>query len=92
MRKPGETASGFQVSVQRSVPGDAETAWRLIGARGESLFGGPLELTEGVRYEVPATSSNASASGEVRVVRPGDRIRSIGGTVRPNPGRFLRTR
>ena len=75
MRKPGETASGFQVSVQRSVSGDAETAWRLIGARGESLFGGPLELTEGVRYEVPATSSNASASGEVRVVRPGDRIR-----------------
>ena len=75
MRELGETASGFQVSVQRSVPGDAGAAWRLIEARSDSLFGGPVELTEGARYEVPAVGDSMAASGEVRVVKPGDRIR-----------------
>ncbi|HEX2405499.1 MAG TPA: SRPBCC domain-containing protein, partial [Acidimicrobiia bacterium] len=75
MRKLGETASGFQVSVQRSVAGDAGAAWRLIEARPESLFGGAVELTEGTRYEVPAVGDAMAASGEVRVVKPGDRIR-----------------
>jgi Activator of Hsp90 ATPase homolog 1-like protein len=75
MRKLGETASGFQVSVQRSVHRDAGAAWRLIEAGPESLFGGPVELTEGARYEIPAVGDAMAASGEVRVVKPGDRIR-----------------
>ena len=75
MRKLGETASGFQVSVQRSVSGDAEAAWRLIEAKPESLFGGSLELSEGARFEVPGGDGAMAASGEVRVVKPGDRIR-----------------
>ncbi len=75
MRKLGETASGFQVSVQRSLPGDAEAVWRRIEAAPESLFGGSLELTEGAPYEVPGGEGAMAASGEVRVVKPGDRIR-----------------
>jgi uncharacterized protein YndB with AHSA1/START domain len=75
MRKLGETASGFQVSVQRSVAGDAGAAWRLIETRPDWLFGGPVELTEGARYEVPAAGDAMAASGEIRVVKPGDRIR-----------------
>ena len=75
MRELGETASGFQVSVQRSVPGDAESAWRRIETSPESLFGGPLELTEGTRFEMPAGDGVMAARGEVRVVKPGDRIR-----------------
>ena len=71
-RVVGETAdTGFQVGVQRTVAATAEEAWELLTTRpelwlGEGAFRG---LVEGERYEVPG------ASGQIRVVKPGDRLR-----------------
>jgi uncharacterized protein YndB with AHSA1/START domain len=71
-RVVGETAdTGFQVGVQRTVPATAEEAWRLLTTRPELWLGegASVQLVEGARYEIPG------ASGEVRVVKPGDRLR-----------------
>lgn len=71
-RVVGETAdTGFQLGVQRTVAATAEEAWALIASRPEVWLGegAALELVEGERYEVPG------ARGEVRVVKPGDRLR-----------------
>jgi uncharacterized protein YndB with AHSA1/START domain len=71
-RVAGETAdTGFQVGVQRTVAASADEAWELLASRPELWLGegASLELAEGERYVVPG------ASGEVRVVKPGDRLR-----------------
>jgi uncharacterized protein YndB with AHSA1/START domain len=71
-RVVGETAdTGFQVGVQRSVAADAQEAWELLTARPDLWLGegASVALVEGERYELPG------ASGEVRVVKPGDRLR-----------------
>jgi uncharacterized protein YndB with AHSA1/START domain len=71
-RVVGETAeTGFQVGVQRSVAAGAQEAWELLTTRPDLWLGegASLALVEGERYQVPG------ASGEVRVVKPGDRLR-----------------
>ena len=47
----------------------AAEAWELITARPELWLGASVIFEKGQRYEVPG------ASGVVRVVRPGDRLR-----------------
>ena len=70
-RAVGETAdTGFQVGVQRTVEATPAEAWELIRTRPDIWLGAKtsLDLIEGERYQVPG------ASGEIRVVKPGDRL------------------
>jgi uncharacterized protein YndB with AHSA1/START domain len=71
-RVAGETAdAGFQVGVQRSVTLTATEAWELLTSRPELWLGegASVSFAEGERYDSPA------ASGEIRAVKPGDRLR-----------------
>ena len=68
---------GFQVGVQRAWPraarrrGSSSPRGRSSGwARGR-----PVAFEEGERYEVPAQSDEAAASGEIRAVKPRERLR-----------------
>lgn len=77
-RAVGQTAdTGFQVGVQRSVAATAAEAWELITSRPELWLGQGASVTfeEGERYDVPAGTGSPGASGEMRVVKPGDRLR-----------------
>jgi uncharacterized protein YndB with AHSA1/START domain len=77
-RVVGETsAGGFQVGVQRTVPATATEAWELITSRPELWLGegASVAFDEGERYEVPPADGAPGASGEIRVVKPGDRLR-----------------
>ncbi len=71
-REVGQTAdAGFQVGVQRSVAASAAEVWELLTTRPELWLGDGAapKLEKGERYEA------GGASGEIRVVRPGDRLR-----------------
>ncbi len=76
-RAVGETGAGFQVSVQRSVAATAAEAWELLTTRPELWLGegASVAFAAGARYEVPAGEGAPGASGEVRVVKPGVRLR-----------------
>jgi uncharacterized protein YndB with AHSA1/START domain len=76
-RAAGETAAGFQVGVQRSVAANAREAWELITSRPDLWLGegASVAFDEGERYEVPPRKGALGATGEVRVVKPGDRLR-----------------
>ena len=71
-RAVGETAStGFQVGVQRTIDGTVVDAWELLTSRPDLWLGDGVQVAfaAGERYEAP------DAAGEIRVVRPGDRLR-----------------
>jgi uncharacterized protein YndB with AHSA1/START domain len=77
-RAVGETAStGFQVGVQRSVAATTTEAWKLITSRPELWLGEGVSVAfdEGQQYEVPPKDGAPGASGEIRVVKPGERLR-----------------
>ncbi len=77
-RVVGQTAdAGFQVGVQRTIPADAERAWELITSRPDLWLGegAAVAFEKGEHYEVPGAEGGPQASGEVRVVKPGDRLR-----------------
>ena len=77
-RVVGQTAgAGFQLGVQRSVAATAAEAWELITTRPGLWLGegAAVAFAEGERYEVPAGPGAPGASGEVRVVKPGVRLR-----------------
>jgi uncharacterized protein YndB with AHSA1/START domain len=77
-RVVGETAdAGFQVGVQRSVAATVTEAWELITSRPELWLGqgASVAFDKGEQYEVPPGHGTPGASGEVRVVKPGDRLR-----------------
>lgn len=68
----GETAdAGFQVGVQRTVALNLREAWELVTSRPE------LWLGEGaaVAFEPGARFVGPAASGAIRVVKPGRRLR-----------------
>ena len=74
----GETADvGFQVGVQRSVTATVTQVWELITSRPELWLGEGVSVTfvRGEQYEVSPAGGAPAASGEVRVVKPGDRLR-----------------
>ena len=71
-RAVGQDAKGdFSVGVQRSMPLSRREAWDLLTSRPDLWLGegATLEIAKGARYEAP------DASGEVRIVRPGDRLK-----------------
>jgi uncharacterized protein YndB with AHSA1/START domain len=77
-RAVGETAyAGFQVGVQRTVAATATEAWDLITSRPDLWLGegAAVDFAEGERYEVAPANGAPAASGEVRVVKPGARLR-----------------
>lgn len=74
-RVVGQTAdAGFQVGVQKTIPVDVETGWQLLTSRkGLACWLGKtvgFSLVEGATYK-----TDGGAHGEVRVVKPGSRIR-----------------
>ena len=74
----GETAdAGFQVGVRRSVEATRTQAWQLITSRPELWLGegASVAFDKGGRYEVPPGDDAPGVTGEVRVVKPGDRLR-----------------
>jgi uncharacterized protein YndB with AHSA1/START domain len=78
LRVPGETADvGFEVGVRRTIGLDVEAAWALLVDRPELWLGdgAEVDLTPGTTYEVPPGDGAPAATGEVRVVTPGDRLR-----------------
>lgn len=65
--------AGWQVGVSRTFPVDRETAWELLGSpAGMAVWLGEdlPPLTEGACYR-----TSAGTRGEVRSVRPLDRVR-----------------
>jgi uncharacterized protein YndB with AHSA1/START domain len=77
-RAVGETAdAGFQVGVQRSVGATTTEAWELITSRPELWLGegASVAFDQGARYDVPPGGGDPGASGEIRVVKPGNRLR-----------------
>ena len=69
-REVGETsAGGFQIGVQRTTSLPLDAAWDLLTSRPDLWLGGPVAFEKGAVYEVPG------ARGEIRVVRPGSRLR-----------------
>jgi uncharacterized protein YndB with AHSA1/START domain len=71
-RVVGETAdTGFQVGIQKSVEATVTEVWDLITSRPELWLGegASVDLAEGTPYYAPGLS------GEIRVVKPGDRLR-----------------
>jgi uncharacterized protein YndB with AHSA1/START domain len=76
-RAVGETSSGFQVGVQGSVAADAARVWALITSRPELWLGegAAVRFVEAERYEVRDDAGGRDTSGEIRVVKPADRLR-----------------
>ena len=77
-RAVGETAyAGFQVGVQRTVAATAAEVWELITTRPELWLGegASVDFAAGERYRVPPEGAAPAVSGEIRVVKPGDRLR-----------------
>lgn len=74
LREVGETASqGFEIGVRRTVPLSPAAAWDAAtgaDALGKWLGGWIPDLREGARF----TAVNESV-GEVRTIKPGERIR-----------------
>jgi uncharacterized protein YndB with AHSA1/START domain len=77
-RVVGQTADvGFQIGVQRSVEASAGRLWDVLTERPE-LWLGPgvaVSFEPGQAYDVPPGEGEPGARGEVRVVKPGDRLR-----------------
>ena len=74
----GETAaSGFQVGVVRTLPMSAQELWERVATQAERWLGAGATLTlePGAGYEVPKRRGAPGVRGEVRVVKPGQRIR-----------------
>jgi uncharacterized protein YndB with AHSA1/START domain len=71
------TGVGFQVGAQRSVATSSAHLWKVLVGRPE-LWLGPgasVVFRQGERYEVPPGELWARMTGEVEVVKPGDRLR-----------------
>lgn len=74
-RVVGQTAdTGFQVGVQRAFPIGLDDAWSLLSSRkGIACWLGNVghfSLTEGKTYK-----TDTGIEGEIRVVKPGNRVR-----------------
>jgi uncharacterized protein YndB with AHSA1/START domain len=71
-RAVGETTDvGFQLGVQRTVDASVDDVWQTLVSRPELWLGegASVAFDEGSRYDA------AGASGEIRVVKPGERVR-----------------
>jgi uncharacterized protein YndB with AHSA1/START domain len=78
MRVVGQTAdAGFQLGVQRSVAADVAAVWETLTTRPELWLGegASVAFDVGREYDVPSGEATPAATGEVRVVKPRDRVR-----------------
>ncbi len=77
-RVVGQTPDvGFQIGAQRSVAASPGRLWEVLVTQPE-LWLGPgatVVFEPGRQYEVPPGESAPGAVGEIRVVKPADRIR-----------------
>ncbi|RKH74642.1 SRPBCC domain-containing protein [Corallococcus aberystwythensis] len=77
-RVVGETATtGFQVGVVRTLPMTAPDLWKWVTTQPERWLGpgATLEAEQGGHYEIPKRRGSPGVRGEVRVVKPGQRLR-----------------
>ena len=77
-RVVGETATtGFQVGVVRTLPMTAPELWDVLTKQAERWLGpgATLKLEPGKGYEVPKKRGVPGVRGELRVVKPGQRLR-----------------
>jgi uncharacterized protein YndB with AHSA1/START domain len=77
-RVVGQTSDvGFQIGAQRSVAASTGHVWEVLVTRPELWLGAGARVVfePGREYEVPPGESTPGAHGEIRVVKPGDRIR-----------------
>ncbi|RKG89579.1 SRPBCC domain-containing protein [Corallococcus terminator] len=77
-RVVGETATtGFQVGVVRTLPMTAPKLWAWLTTQPERWLGpgATLKLEAGSPYAVPKRRGAPGVQGEVRVVKPGQRLR-----------------
>ncbi|RKH18273.1 hypothetical protein D7Y13_10240 [Corallococcus praedator] len=77
-RVVGETAAtGFQVGVVRTLPMSAPQVWEWLTTQPDHWLGAgaTLKLEKGSRYEVPKRRGAPAVHGEIRVVKPGQRLR-----------------
>ena len=77
-RVVGQTATtGFQVGVVRTLPMTASELWDLVSKQAERWLGpgATLKLEPGKGYEVPKRRGAPGVRGELRVVKPGQRLR-----------------
>ena len=77
-RVVGETAdTGFQVGVVRTLPVGAQEMWERVATQPERWLGAGATLTlePGAGYEVPRRRGVPGVRGDVRVVKPGQRLR-----------------
>ncbi|NPD22354.1 SRPBCC domain-containing protein [Corallococcus exiguus] len=70
-------AKGFQVGVVRTLPMSAPELWEWITTQPERWLGpgATLKAKAGGRYEAPKRRGAPGVRGEVRVVKPGQRLR-----------------
>ncbi len=74
-RVTGQTAdTGFQLGVQRTIPMNQKTLWRLLFSEaGLAIW---LGKTKGISLEPGSTFETIDGtSGEIRRIKPGERIR-----------------
>lgn len=77
-RVVGETSTtGFQVGVVRTLPMTAPALWDMLTQKAERWLGpgAALKLEPGKGYEVPKRRGAPGVRGELRVVKPGQRLR-----------------
>lgn len=63
--------------MRRSIAATALEAWELITSRPDLWLGegAAVDFRKGATYQVPAGRHSPRATGEIRVVKPGDRLR-----------------
>lgn len=77
-RVVGQTSDvGFQIGAQRSVAATPGHVWEVLVTRPDLWLGAGASVVfePGREYEVPPGESSPGARGEIRVVKPADRIR-----------------
>ncbi|WP_375758387.1 SRPBCC domain-containing protein [Corallococcus exercitus] len=77
-RVVGQTAAtGFQVGVVRTLPMTAPELWAWVTTQPERWLGpgATLKAEPGGEYKVPKRRGSPGVRGEVRVVKPGQRLR-----------------
>lgn len=77
-RQVGQTATvGFQIGVSRTVVAPVPVVWELLTTQPELWLGERVSVafTPGGQLRVPPDASGGGATGTVRVVRPGHRLR-----------------
>lgn len=77
-RVVGETSdTGFQVGVVRTLPATAAELWTIVAGQPDRWLGrgAKFKLEAGHTFEIPKRRGVPGVRGEIRVVKPGQRLR-----------------